>query len=213
MLTYAHPACAAVLAALWSQRQLPPCPALSCPAVPACPPADGAVCKVLQRCGELRVLALRGLLYNADATAAAVAASCRHLTSLDLRHCSTLSGGSTRHADTTVGQMMRIPLALCNATPAICFWNQISTPCLCPCPLRCLSCRCRAGAGGSPPLLALPAPLLLRAPHRCRPATAGKGGSCWRRRQGRRQQPWRRQQGRWRQERQRPGAAVATAGP
>ena len=59
---------------------------------PACPPADGAVCEVLQRCGELRALALRGLLFNADATAATVAASCRHLTSLDLRHCSTLSG-------------------------------------------------------------------------------------------------------------------------
>jgi hypothetical protein len=53
---------------------------------------DGAVGELVARCAALRSLALRGLLYSADATVARVAAACRHLTALDLRHCSTLSG-------------------------------------------------------------------------------------------------------------------------
>jgi hypothetical protein len=54
---------------------------------------DGSVCALMRRCGQLRHLELRGLLYNADAAVACVADTCRHLTSLDLRHCSTLSDG------------------------------------------------------------------------------------------------------------------------
>jgi hypothetical protein len=54
---------------------------------------DGSVSSLLELCSQLRRLSLRGLLYNADSTVACLAASCRHLTALDLRHCSTLSGG------------------------------------------------------------------------------------------------------------------------
>lgn len=39
--------------------------------------ADGSVCALLHRCGQLRQLELRGLLYNADAAVARVADTCR----------------------------------------------------------------------------------------------------------------------------------------
>lgn len=73
---------------------------------------DGAVCELLQRCTQLRALELRGLLFNVDATAACLAGACRHLTALDLRHCSTLSGGWGR------GQLRRRRhLSLLRAVP------------------------------------------------------------------------------------------------
>ncbi|KAI3424418.1 hypothetical protein D9Q98_009970 [Chlorella vulgaris] len=59
---------------------------------------DGSVSSLLELCGQLRRLSLRGLLYNADSTVACLAASCRHLTALDLRHCSTLSDSGLAEA-------------------------------------------------------------------------------------------------------------------
>ena len=95
------------------------------------------MCEVLQRCAELRALALRGLLYNADATAAAVAASCRHLTSLDLRHCSTLSGeGSLQPCTACEPKVKKHTWHFAAAC-----WHQGGSPCLCP------LCRVLADAG------------------------------------------------------------------
>ncbi|PSC74491.1 F-box LRR-repeat 4 [Micractinium conductrix] len=63
---------------------------------------DGSICELLARCSGLRALAVRGLLFNADSTAARLASNCRHLISLDLRHCSTLS-------DAGLAQLGRLP--------------------------------------------------------------------------------------------------------
>ena len=38
---------------------------------------DGSICELLARCSGLRALAVRGLLFNADSTAARLASNCR----------------------------------------------------------------------------------------------------------------------------------------
>ncbi|KAL4431369.1 hypothetical protein ABPG75_006625 [Micractinium tetrahymenae] len=73
---------------------------------------DSAVGRLLGLSTQLRALSLRGLLFNADATVERVAASCRHLTSLDLRHCSTLSDAGLAHT-ARLPMLRRLHLAFC----------------------------------------------------------------------------------------------------
>ncbi|KAL4422190.1 hypothetical protein ABPG77_006431 [Micractinium sp. CCAP 211/92] len=73
---------------------------------------DGSVGQLLALCTQLRALSLRGLLFNADATVELAASSCRHLTSLDLRHCSTLSDTGLAHV-ARLPMLRRLHLAFC----------------------------------------------------------------------------------------------------
>ena len=74
--------------------------------------AEASICELLLRCSGLRALALRGLLGRADIAVAYAADSCRHLTHLDLRHCSTLSDAGLAHV-ARLPFLRRLHLAFC----------------------------------------------------------------------------------------------------